>query len=161
MDLFVVSHKNMVWKIKEFLKNSGYTKYSVITRYPTEDEKNTSVLPLVACQIGGAINYDKELSTEPGEAVDYIIDIFASTQSQLDSVVYAIMKNIKRENFLLFYDMSILEPTIIGDYSGLSSLGLSEVMSTSFRKDQIVGYTSDKREIYNAFIITNLKLPIL
>lgn len=163
IDLFIVAHKNICWRVKEYLKTAGYNEnnFNVITRYPSEEEISKLDIPIIAIQLGNGIDYDKEISSEPGDAVEVIIDVFASVQSQLDSLLYNIRKNLRKDAQFLMYDMSTLEPTITGNYSGLSESGSFDVISTSWRKNQIIQYSADKREIYNGFIISNIKLPIV
>ena len=93
MNSIVLAHRNLCWRIKEFMQLAGHdsSSYQLITRFPTNKEVGAITLPILAFQNLSGMTYDKELSCKPLPLIVAIIDVLTTTQSQLDLILGNLM----------------------------------------------------------------------
>lgn len=156
----VLAHRNIAWKVKELVKNAGYASFDVITRYP-DFKANQYVLPIIAIQILNGSNYNIEISSLPGIMPSFVADVYANSQAQLDEILDVLMTNLYDGSLITMYDMTTTEPSVIGDYSGLSTLGNIQIENSFFRKSDVPESIADNRFLYEGFFIFNAKLPLV
>lgn len=159
----ILAQRNILWKIKELMQDAGFTtgNYNVITSYPTDQEKTTFSVPIIAVQILAGANYDYQISSEPNQLRVCVCDVFAIVPGQLDAILDILIKNFHKEADFEFYNMSNTEPSVIGDYTGLSSLGIMQIESPFYRKMDVPENVADKRFLYEGFFTMNVKLPYI
>lgn len=123
MTLYRLASLNLIYKIKEIMENNGFANYDVIEGYPNVLDENTAFTwPTIAIELDQFFGRDVEIGSNQWGGAKFTVDIFANTDSQRDDVSYIIWHSLN-ENYSILYDFNSGFPTVVGDYSGISTIG--------------------------------------
>lgn len=126
----------LVYKIKDLLENNiglSSANYQVRDGYPNEQALNeTIVWPLVSVEFTDLFGRDVELGSESWPVCQVAIDVFARTDTQRDDITYILWKELN-DLSLVLYNFNSAFPTVVGDYTGIPSLGSFGVANMSYQ----------------------------
>ena len=107
---------------------SGARNATLMMGYPTKDDVQTIIKPLIIVSIIGGDDYPIELGSSDGTEILVIIDVVAEDDGQRDDLGYFLRKNL-RGRLLPIYNFTTF-PTTPGDYTGINTIGKMIVLST-------------------------------
>lgn len=127
MQLARLTDLNLIYKIREIMESSviGFSSanYRAIDGYPNElDLKTGAKWPTITVEIDSLFGRDVEIGSNKWPALQVSIDVFARTDSQRDDLTYSLWKQLNEQRFTL-YDFNSAFPAVLGDYTGIPSLG--------------------------------------
>lgn len=163
MEAIIMAHRNLYWRVREFMNSDSWTNYNVITKFPDEkdllsySEKNE--LPILAVQVKSGTNIAQEIGAEPTLVVSCLVDVFAVNQLKLDGVLGTLTKYLKQGRRFDVYEIGTNQPPGVGNYSGLTTLGDMEVGPMFFDKVDLPVYIADNRFVHHGYCNFSLQLP--
>lgn len=128
---------------------------TIMLSFPMSDDQKTIIKPLIIVSYVGGNNVPLQIGTDDVSRVQFIIDLYAKDDGQRDDVGYIIRKNFVNRR-LPVYDFNTGFPSVVGDYSGISTKGKMIILSTSFFNPE-----PDIHEVANLSHHQEIRLDIL
>ena len=157
----MILNRNLYWKLRELIEDKYSwiykTNYNIMMAYPSSAGAvaiypsfvvNTEVVDGVPYEIGSRDRYN--FYTE--------IVIFSNGIAQRDGVTFYLYDNLYNRDYTL-YDMSTTNPTAVGDYSNLSSLGQFRCGKAYYTNSIVPVEISDKKMRYESDINVDIECP--
>lgn len=151
----------IIYKIKEVLENLGLSSddYRVISGFPNKEfltEEN--VWPTISVEVDSLFGTNVELGSNQWPAVGIVIDIFAKTSGQLDDLSMELWEELNENSYTL-YNFNSSFPSVVGDYSGIPSLGSFSVNDFTYNNLPPESFNSIDGMRYHGLFDGWLQLP--
>lgn len=124
---------------QEGFKTSGVRNATLMMGYPTKDDVQVIIKPLIIVSNMDGNDYPIELGSNDGTELLVIIDVIAEDDGQRDDLGFFLRKEI-RGRLLPIYNFTVF-PTTPGDYTGINTLGKMIIMNT--------GYTNMEPDVHD------------
>jgi len=143
---------NMVWYVKDILEDNGYSssEYSIDLSYPN-NEDTYRVKPMLGVQLGPMVSKPFQLGSKARQVNLFYVFVVGPSRSQIIQILDLLWDQLN-ETVKTFYDMSSAEPSVVGDYSGLSSAGKLIINNGESDMFSVPIYKKDKLENYEGVV---------
>lgn len=149
---------NMYWYVRSVMESNGFkaTDYKVLYAYP--DTVQVEQYPTIAIDRNTVRKEHFQLGGADITKVSLVIDVLANSRDQKEDIS-SVLQDYFHERDLALYDFSTLFPTIVGDYTGINSLGRFYVDSVSVVTLHPPQFSNVPSEKFHDMIIMDVSLP--
>lgn len=133
-----LSIHSMFYKIKDILTDNGFDTEgddrtaTVLMKFPEKiNEFATMIKPIFVVKYEEGSNVPVQIGSDDCTQCTFNIDVYAKDDGQRDDLGYLLRRSLMNHTFTV-YNFNDGFPSIIGDYSGISTKGKMTVEQTSF-----------------------------
>jgi len=157
----LVISRNIFWKLREIIEDHFTswiynTDYSIKMSYP-ENGEDITVYPSFVIDDEGFIPKPYQIGARDKATFFYDIVIVSDNKPQRTYLNMLVWDNFHNRDYVL-YDMSASEPSIVGDYSALSTKGIFRCLTGRCRNMEIRN-DIDRKMRYESWILFDVECP--
>lgn len=158
-----IINRNIYWKIRELMADqfSNWTfgtDYDIMSAYPSSADE-VPAYPCFTIMTQTINNLPYEIGSRDRVLFPTEIVIFSRDIAQRDYLNFYIYDGLQNRDFVL-YDMSSSEPSVAGDYSGLSTLGKYRCYSGRCFNFPVAIKTADNKLRYESDVNITIECPV-
>jgi len=157
-----IINRNLYWKIREIINDqfSNWTvgtHYGILGSYP-ENAEDVMVYPTFVIDTSGFDGMPYELGAKDRVRIRTEFVVMSDNLAQRDMLNMFLWDQFHGKRFTL-YDMSTTEPSVAGDYSGLSTLGKFYSHNVNVINIPVPIKIDDKRLRYESTLFLDIECP--
>jgi hypothetical protein len=157
----LILNRNLYWHLRDIIEtdNSNLvygTDYNVVSAYP--DLETIPVYPTFVIMTVYADGLAYEIGAKDRVILNTDIIVLANDIAQNDYYNMVIWNAFHNKDIAL-YDMSSTNPSSVGDYTGLSTLGKYRCYDVNYANSEAAIYMPDKSMNYESTINMRIELP--
>lgn len=157
----LIINRNLYWKLREVIENDSSnwtygTDYNIVSAYPDLD--TVPVYPVFVIMTAYADGLPYELGAKDRLLLQTDIVILANDVSQNDYynvLLWGTFNNVS----LTLYDLSETNPSTVGDYSGIPTLGKYRCSKANYSNSGIVLHMPDNKMNYESTVGFEIEVP--
>ena len=149
-DIKVNIVSNCYWIIRDIMEDNGYSssEYSVDLSYPNNEEEIRET-PMICLETRGVISKAYELNSKSKQVVRISISIIDESRRRILQIQKFLWDNLHGKT-KPFYDMTSSEPSAVGNYAGLSDVGVLTIRDGMMDTAPVTKKLSDIKYHYEA-----------
>jgi len=146
---------SLIYHLRELMENSGWSsgEYTVMDAYPDNLDTITKFPALTVQTITGDPR-PIQLGSKSALELTWAIDIFAKADGQRDDITQLVWDDLI-ESQIVLYDFNDGFPSVLGDYSGISSLGTVTFESITMNVVEPDTFTNTIAEKHHSLIVVS------
>lgn len=155
MQKFRLADASLIYHLREMMETNGWTSgnYEVKDAYPDNIAEITK-FPLLTVQTISVDSKPIQLGNRSTMNVTWAIDIFAKTDGQRDDVAQLLWDDLN-ESSINIYDFNDGFPAILGDYTGIGTLGTINFESINMSVIEPEAFTNTIAEKHHILVVVS------